>query len=292
MKVWSRQLRIHQWSKNLLLFIPMLAAHDVSTASLWGQVLAGAFLLSLVASGTYIFNDWLDLQGDRLVPGKRNRPLASGELSPQAVLIAGGVAFIAGLAGAVLLDPVFTLMLWGYALTSITYSSCLKRLLLLDVLVLSGLYLWRLAIGGHLAGIPLSPWFMGFAQFFFLSLAFAKRYSELLLETREGVAHHIRRPYQKTDLPVILGFGTGSALVAILILALYINSDESQALYARPGVLWLMCPVMLYWLARVWFKTHRGELFTDPVLFALRDKASYGVLGTLFLIALLATFSG
>jgi 4-hydroxybenzoate polyprenyltransferase len=288
-KVWFRQLRIHQWSKNLLLFVPMLAAHNVTATGTWLEVLAGALMLSLVASATYIFNDWLDLRGDRLVPGKRSRPLASGQLQPLPVFIAGWICFLAGAAGALLFNPIFSLLLWGYAVTSILYSTFLKRLLLLDVLVLSGMYLWRLAMGGQLAGVPLSPWFLGFAQFFFLSVALAKRYSELLQEGEAGVANHIRRPYKNDDLPVVLAFGTGSALVAVLILALYISSDQSQALYGHPGFLWLMCPVMLYWLARVWFKTHRGELFSDPVLFALRDRASYFVLLALFLIAVVAT---
>ncbi|MEX0332745.1 MAG: UbiA family prenyltransferase [Puniceicoccaceae bacterium] len=289
LRAWWRQLRIHQWSKNLLLFVPMLAAHALETPDLWLRTLAGALMLSLVASATYIFNDWLDLRGDQLVPGKRDRPLASGQLHPQAVSFAGWILFLAGLSGALLLDPLFCLLLWGYAVTSIVYSTFLKRILLLDVLVLSGMYLWRLGMGAQLAEVPLSPWFLGFAQFFFLSLALAKRYSELVLEAREGVANHIRRPYRNNDLPVIMAFGTGSALVAVLILALYISSDQSQVLYTSPGLLWLLCPVMLYWLARIWFKTHRGELLTDPVLFALRDRASHAVLLLLVVIGLLAS---
>lgn len=289
LRAWWRQLRIHQWSKNLLLFVPMLAAHAVDSPELWLRTLAGILVLSMMASATYIFNDWLDLKGDQLVPGKRERPLASGQLHPQAVAFAGWILFLASLSGALLLDPLFCLLLWGYAVTSILYTTFLKRILLLDVLVLSGMYLWRLAMGAQLADVPLSPWFLGFAQFFFLSIALAKRYSELLLEAREGVANHIRRPYRNNDLPVILAFGTGSALVAVLILALYISSDQSQVLYSQPGFLWLLCPVMLYWLARVWFKTHRGELLTDPVLFALRDRASHAVLLLLVTIAVLAS---
>lgn len=293
LRLWFRQLRIHQWSKNLLLLVPLAAAHSIDDAALWGQVLAGALMLSLVASGTYVLNDFLDLKGDRQVPGKRDRPLASGRLAQGPVAVAGVVVFVAGIAGAWLLDATFCCLLLGYTVTTVLYSILLKRLALVDVLVLSGLYLWRLVMGGELAGVPLSPWFLGFAQFFFVSIALAKRYAELKASEAAGTDNHIRRPYRFVDLPVILALGTGSALISVLILALYINSDQSQALYARPGYLWLMCPVMLYWQGRLWVKANRGELCMDPVLFALRDKASYVVLAFLLAIALLASvFNG
>jgi hypothetical protein len=159
---------------------------------------------------------------------------------------------------------------------------------LIDLLLLSGFYVWRLVMGGVLADVPLSPWFLGFALFFFVSMALAKRYAELLQEHRQGVVARLRRPYRAADLPVILAFGAGSALMTVLVLALYINSDHSLTLYAHPELLWLLCPVLLYWLARVWFMTHRGEMAVDPVLFALRDRTSYGVLALLVMIPLFA----
>ncbi|HSH09578.1 MAG TPA: UbiA family prenyltransferase, partial [Oceanipulchritudo sp.] len=215
---WLREMRVHQWSKNALLLMPMLAAHAVLDLSVWLTVLAGILCMSLVASGTYFFNDCLDLDGDRRMPAKRDRPLARGDLSLRKVILVGFGLVVAGMAGAVLTDPYFALLLLGYAATSVCYSSFLKRLLLIDVLMLSGFYVWRLIMGGVLANVPLSPWFLGFALFFFVSVALAKRYAELMVEHREGVVAQLRRPYRQADLPVILAFGVGSSLVTVLVL--------------------------------------------------------------------------
>ena len=287
---WLRQLRLHQWIKNTLLAVPMLAAHAFLDPLIWVNVIMGALLLSMVASGTYVVNDCLDLDADRRVPSKSNRPLARGDLPLRKVFVVGTGIFLAGFAGAFLLDPTFGVLVFVYAFASLSYSSFLRRLLFIDVLMLSGFYVWRLVMGAQLAGVPLSPWFLGFALFFFVSVALAKRYAELWMENEEGVSSHLRRPYDGADLPVIMAFGIGSSLITVLVLALYINSDQSQQLYAHPSILWLMCPVLLYWLARVWFKAHRGEMSVDPVLYAIRDRSSYIVLALLILIPLFAAF--
>ncbi len=278
-------LRPHQWSKNLLLFLPLLAAHK-----LWefGPVLVGFVAFCLTASAVYIINDLLDLAADRAHPRKRSRPFAAGALTAlEGTLMAAGLLATAALLGALTGSGVFMLIMGVYFVATLTYSLWIKRKLIADVLMLAGLYSIRIIAGGAVATVDLSPWMLGFSMFLFLALAAVKRQSELadLLATgRDGVG----RAYATEDLPVIRGVAITSGQAAVLVLALYISSDDVQRLYAAPSLLWLICPLLLYWVLRMVMKTHRGQMVDDPIVFAATDKISVGVIATAVLIGVAA----
>jgi len=270
-----RALRPHQWAKNLLLFVPLaLTPAQVSDTGKW-LVLLGAFACwSAVASAGYLANDALDLASDRADPAKRDRPFASGAL-PVRTGIAVGIALAAlaiGL-GAAFTPPAFAAHLVAYLAATIAYSLYVKRLLLLDVLLLAGLYTMRLLAGGAATGITLTPWLLAFSLFSFLGLAFAKRYGELL-RTAGAPGNASGRAYRGDDLDLLMMLGTTSAYLSVLVLCLYINSEHVGQQYPRPGALWFLVPLLLYWMSRIWFLAKRGELPGDPVAFAVRDRVS------------------
>jgi 4-hydroxybenzoate polyprenyltransferase len=271
---WPRALRVHQWVKNFLVFVPLLMAHIVSDR---GRLTAAIYAFTawcLCASGVYLFNDLLDLEADRSHAHKRTRPLASGSIGARAALPAAALLVAAGLALAFLLLPaLFGAMLVLYLVLTTGYSAYLKRLAVVDVLVLAGLYTLRVLSGGHATAVPVSPWLLAFSMFLFLSLAFVKRYTELRIE---GAGAPPRRGYTREDTELLRSFGAASGYLSVLVLALYINqSDEVRELYRRPELLWLTGPCLLYWLTRVWLLAHRGRLHEDPVVFTVRDPTSY-----------------
>jgi len=273
---WTRALRVHQWVKNFLVFVPLLMAHLVDD---WGRLAAAAAAFAawcLCASGVYLVNDLLDLEADRSHPLKRARPLASGSIGAGAALPAAAALVGAGLGLAFWrLPAAFGLMLLAYLALTTLYSAHLKRLPVVDVLVLAGLYTLRVLSGGYATGVQVSPWLLAFSMFFFLSLAFVKRYTELRAEWA-GEAPAGRRGYEREDTELLRSFGAASGYLSILVLALYINqSREVTQLYRRPELLWLAGPCLLYWLTRVWLLAHRGQLHEDPVVFTVRDPASY-----------------
>ena len=265
-----RALRPHQWVKNLLIFVPLTLAHQLThTDSL---LRAGvAFLATCMAgSGAYLVNDLLDLEADRLHAIKRGRPFASGELSAVTGAILAPGLMAAGLAIAWQAHPAAAGALAVYLAASLLYSAWLKKLLAVDVILLAGLYCLRLLIGGEAATIPLSPWTVAFSVFLFLSLALMKRYSELHgLKTRQGEQAAERRGYMVADMQSVCSLGTASGMTAVLVIALYVNAAEVRTLYSHPNVLWLVCVIVLLWIARLWLIAGRGELGEDPVLFAV-----------------------
>jgi 4-hydroxybenzoate polyprenyltransferase len=239
------------------------------------RVVAAFFAFSLCASSVYILNDLTDLRSDRLHPRKRKRPFASGDLplalglvlSP--LLLAGGAAIVV-----LVLPPMFLAVLATYYVSSMLYNFVAKEHAVWDVLLLAGLYVVRVLAGAAAVPVPASFWLLTFSMFIFLSLALAKRYSEMLVQHGLGrtVAHG--RGYHTDDMPVLQSMGVSSGYLAVLVMALYINSPEVHALYSRPVALWAICPALLFWISRVWVKTHRGEMHDDPVVFAVRDKVS------------------
>lgn len=284
-----RALRVHQWVKNLLLFVPLLLAHRVFE---WEPVLRCAFAFatwSLCASGGYLFNDLLDADADRRHPYKRRRPLAAGTLSRKAAALAALCLLAAGLAPAFAWLPAsFGLMLLLYLALTVAYTVFLKRLVVIDVLVLAGLYTLRVVAGGYAASVEVSPWLLAFSMFLFLSLAFVKRYTELRAPGHD--AGFNRRGYTAGDTELLKSFGTTSGYLSVLVLALYINqSREVVHLYRRPEALWLIGPCLLYWLTRVWLLAHRGRLHDDPVVFTVKDPVSYAVGAAIALLAIIAT---
>jgi 4-hydroxybenzoate polyprenyltransferase/phosphoserine phosphatase len=280
-----RAMRPHQWAKNALLFTPLLTAHRLGDPVAVGQALLGFSSFSLAASSCYMFNDMLDLRADRRHASKRHRPLASGKVSiPIAATLCSGLLVIA-LAIAAALSPAFTGMLLLYLALTTTYSLYLKRKLMVDVLCLAGLYTHRILAGGVATTTWISPWLLAFAMFLFLSLAFAKRYTEL--SAARGTKGKVSgRGYRASDLAMIRSVGPASGYLCVLVMCLYVQSPDVLKFYSRPWLLWLVCPVFLYWITRVWFLAHRRELHHDPVVFALSDRISY-IAGTVVAVILL-----
>jgi 4-hydroxybenzoate polyprenyltransferase len=274
---WSRAIRIHHWSKNLLMLVPILLAHRLSWHALL-LTLVGTVLFGLCASGVYVLNDLLDLHSDRAHPWKNTRPFATGELSIASGIVTCLLLFGASLGlGAFMLNGEFAGALALYAVIATWYSLRLKKVAIFDVFVLSSFYTIRIWAGGLITGTPLSQWFLGFSLFFFLSLSMAKRYSELVHAAELADSGNSGRSYRAGDRPLLMNIGTASCFSAIVILSLYVHSNEVMALYSRPGMLLLLCPLILYWTCRIWLKAQRGELNEDPVTLAMRDPVSYGV---------------
>lgn len=275
--VFMRAIRLHQWVKNLLIFVPALMAHKALTVPV-AVGLGSAFLaFSLCASAVYLMNDLVDLPADRRHRYKRLRPLARGEMSVVAALTAVPVLLLAAIGLALLLPPEFATFLALYFVTTAAYSLRLKQIVLVDILVLAALYTVRIMAGGAAVEVPVSKWLLGFSMFLFFSLACVKRFSELRLARRNDESAARGRGYVAGDLEQVAVFGTVSGYLSVLVLALYVSSVDVTQLYGSPGRLWLICPLVLYWISRVWLLAQRGELHDDPIVFALRDRASYVV---------------
>jgi 4-hydroxybenzoate polyprenyltransferase len=271
---YVRALRPHQWAKNVLVFVPLLAAHRATEAQALFQTLLAFIAFGLCASSVYVLNDLLDLPADRRHPRKRERPFASG-LVPVIhgiPLTLGLLAAAFGLASLLPIEFVGALALY-YVATS-AYSFRLKRIVLIDVLILAGLYTLRVIAGGTAIGQPSSFWLLAFSMFLFMSLALAKRYSELLAVRQAGGAQAHGRDYYPSDLGTLIGLGSAAGYMAVLVLALYINSDDVREIYRLPEAIWLLCPLLLYWVSRVWLIADRGLMQDDPVVFALKDWVS------------------
>ncbi len=270
-----RAIRPPQWSKNLLVFVPMFMAHAWADADRWRAAVLTFVLWSLVASLGYVVNDLLDVRSDRLHPRKASRPFASGALSVGAGVGIGAALLVGALALTLVLPLTVGLLAGVYLATTLAYSTYLKRKMIVDVLVLAGLYTLRLLAGGAAADVALSPWLLAFSMFLFLSLALVKRYAELREVVQMQATVNARRGYQADDLPVLLGVGPASGYIAVLIAALYLNSRTVTELYAHPMVLWGVCPLLLYWITRMWLLAHRGRMDDDPLTFAGRDRVTY-----------------
>jgi len=268
-----KAIRLHQWAKNALIFAPLLLAHGLAMGKVLTALLA-FFCFSLTASATYIVNDLLDIEADRRHPRKRLRPFASGDLS--AFAGAGIVAafLLLALLGARMLPMSFYGWLLVYLATTLAYSSVLKRIALVDVLVLAGLYTLRLQAGAAATQTPISHWLAGFSVFLFLSLAFVKRFAELQNLRASGSSPKNGRGYLVADLEQLRSFGTASAFASVVVFANYISGRDVVLLYRQASYLWLIVPLLILWLCRVWLLASRGDLNEDPVIFALSDRTS------------------
>lgn len=282
-KDWQKALRLHQWMKNLLIFVPLLAAHQLFNPVLLWQGILAFLLFGLCASSVYLLNDLLDLADDRHHHSKRHRPFAAGRLSIKSGLIAFPILLIISFAGAaLLLHWQFTGVLLAYYVLTLVYSLSLKRQMAVDVLALAMLYTIRIIAGAAAFSLALTSWILAFSMFIFLSLALVKRYAELREARRKGHTEKTRgRGYYPDDLEMISSLGAASGYLAVMVLALYIQDRTTLTLYAQPQIIWLACPLLLYWITRVWMLTHRGQMHDDPVVFAIRDRISL-VVGFLF----------
>lgn len=285
----ARAARPHQWVKNILLALPLLLAHAAGEAELWLRLLPAFLAMGLCASAVYLVNDLLDLRSDRLHPTKRRRPLATGELPIPAALSAAPLLVLAAVALAYLTLPLgFVGVLLVYTASAWLYSIVVKAKLMLDVIWLACLYVIRIVAGGEAVEVETSAWLLAFALFMFLCLAFAKRYSELRVLEDEGRTRAEGRAYRTSDQHLVSSMGITSGYMGVMVFALYINSRAVTDLYAHPQVLWVICPLLLYWVSRLWGRAHQRALRDDPLLFALTDRVSYIVVAIVALVALIA----
>jgi len=277
-RAWVRGLRLHQWVKNLLVVLPLVMAHRFDEPALLAQVGVAFLALSLCASSVYLFNDLMDLASDRRHPTKRRRPFAAGELSIRSGVAAAPLLVTAALAlSLALLPAAFTATLAAYLILNLLYTFRLKRVAIADVIFLAGLYSLRVLAGGFATGIEVSPWLIAFSLFFFLNLAFLKRYADLRLGHAGAEGRSPGRDYVAEDAPLLLSLGPASGYMATLVLALYMQSDKVTTLYREPDLLWLLVPLLVFWISRVWLVAHRGGMSDDPIVFTTRDPVSWGV---------------
>jgi len=269
--------RLYQWVKNILIFVPILAAQQFSGASLLQAGLAFLFF-GLASSSVYLVNDAMDLEADRRHPRKKQRPFASGRLALFPGLLTAAVLVAVSLAGAFFVGLQFGLVLAGYFVVTSSYSLWIKRYPLIDVIVLAGLYTLRIIAGGAATDTPLSLWLLAFAMFLFASLAFAKRYGEVAEVFARGETDVDGRGYRAGDQTVLMALGTAAGMASVVTLALFVNNPTEPGLYNTPELLWGVCPVLLFWVAHIWLAAQRGTLTDDPIVFAFGDLVSRAAL--------------
>jgi 4-hydroxybenzoate polyprenyltransferase len=286
-KTWAKALRVYQYAKNTLVFVPAITAHQMNFATL-GSALLAFLAFSACASGAYLMNDLLDLAADRQHPTKRHRALAAGDLPISSALLAIPVLWLFALTASLCISATFLGVLAAYLATTIAYSLVLKRKMLVDVVTLAGLYSLRIVAGAVAAGVVLSEWLMVFSLFVFTSLALIKRFSELSMRQGEGLADPSNRDYRITDLHIIAAMAAASAMNAVTVFALYVSSSAVTPLYSRPWVLWLLAPLLLYWFGRALMVAHRREMPDDPIIYAFRDGASRTTVAAMVCIMLAA----
>ena len=285
LKVWLRAFRVHQWSKNVLIFVPLLVGHAYGNPANILAAVAGFILVCLLASATYMLNDIADLDADRLHHIKQLRPFASGDLPVAFGLVVAPLLIIGALIGAYLLAPAFAVTLLLYLCLTMAYSFGMKQLPLFDVFVIGLLYVLRIVMGTEVIGLEYSPWLLSFSWAFFLSLALAKRHVEVVRADHVDVEDVVGRGYRGEDWPLTLSFGVGSGLVSIVIMLLYLTNDAAPSgFYDNPKWLYAVPALIMMWLMRIWLLSNRMELHDDPVLFALRDRDSL-VLGLVTAVA-------
>jgi 4-hydroxybenzoate polyprenyltransferase len=285
-----RSMRFYRWVKNLLLFVPAITSHTIFNANVAGNATLAFFSFGFAASAAYILNDLLDLEEDRRHPTKRERPFAAGRILIGSGIVLAIASLSASAAIASLLPGAFVSALLTYLILTSLYSLLLKRVLVIDVLVLALLCTLRV-IAGHLAtGVPFSFWLLSFAFFLFLSLAFSKRAADSIQHRRDNQEAVPGRSFVTPDLDAVCIAGISSGVLSSLLLALYINSDSVQLLYQRPALLWGLQPILLYYIARLWTLCRKGELTDDPLIYTVKAPSTYGAALLAILVLLAATF--
>lgn len=281
-----KALRPHQWLKNLLVFLPILTANALRDGRAWADaaVMFTAFCAS--AAAVYIVNDLTDLSADRGHPRKRRRPFASGDLPLTVGLVAAPLLLAMGVALGLAIGTAHIIAL--YAVCSLAYSIKLKELPLVDVFTLALLYTLRVFGGAEASHYRLSPWFLAFSIFLFLSLATVKRVSELMDLKRRDMRTPDRRGYEADDIAILQAMGVGATFVSAMVLALFIQSDSVAARYTHPELLWVIVPLALFWQCRLWLSTARGYMHDDPIVYAARDWVSWLTAATALVVFILA----
>jgi 4-hydroxybenzoate polyprenyltransferase len=287
-KAWLKALRPSHWLKNLLVFVPLVAAHRFDSVALTLQSLFAFMAFGCCASCGYLFNDLMDLEADRHHPQKRLRPFASGALPLAYGFLAIPALLTIAVALTCIVSPVLTAILLAYFGLSATYTLHVKNVLVLDVLFLAGLYTVRILAGSAATGIWPSHWLLAFSIFLFFSLALVKRYSELVIMRRAVGSQAKARAYELSDGELLAAMGIASGYLAVMVLALYIATDKAQSLYEIRELLWLLCPLLLYWISYIWLTAHRGNMTGDPVVFATKDPTSRILIVLMILTAVVA----
>jgi 4-hydroxybenzoate polyprenyltransferase len=286
--VWIKQLRVHQWLKNLLILVPLIVSGKFMDSDSILLSVLGFISFSCLASATYIINDLLDLESDRSHIRKKSRPLAAGTISLVNGKIAAIILFVLAFSIASFLYDLFNLVLILYLVLTLTYSLKVKQYIGMDVIALASLYTVRIIAGAVILGVTMSFWLLSFSMFVFLSLAIIKRCAELKSLEKTTKVITTGRDYHVEDYMVLMSIGTSSAMLSILMFCFYVNSNVLADQYQQPTMLWLILPALCYWMMRMWIKTHRGEMHDDPIVFSLKDKGSTITIGFMGLIALLA----
>jgi 4-hydroxybenzoate polyprenyltransferase/phosphoserine phosphatase len=274
LKAWRKALRAHQWLKNVLLLAPLFAAHKLNDIPTWSHLFVAFVAFCMCASSVYLANDLLDLESDRQHPRKKNRPFAAGHLPIWQGVLASPLLTLASLALATTVGAAFVNWLIVYFVVTTAYSVRLKRVILMDALILAFLYTLRVLAGAAAAGLAMSFWLLAFSGFLFLSLAFVKRYAELQVQLLAGKTKAHGRGYLTTDAPLVQMLGITSGYAGVLVLALYLNSEAVIALYKTPQLMWSTIPVMVFWVSWIWMCAHRGQMHDDPLVFAIKDRPS------------------
>lgn len=289
-KTLMKLLRVHQWAKNVLIAVPAVLANELDRLSTDVAILLAFIAFSMLASAIYIINDLSDLDADRRHKTKRNRPLAAGTVSISSGILIAAALIAVSAAVSLHLPLLFQLVLAGYAILTTAYTAALKRMLLIDVLALAGLYTVRVIAGAAATQIDVSFWLLAFSVFFFLSLALVKRYVELDTVAEGETGKVSGRGYRVSDRQVLAEAGIAATFSSVLVLALYIDSDQVKLMYDRPYLIWLLCPIVLYLSLRIWVLARRGEMHEDPVVFILSDWRSQFMVVAGALLVLAAAF--
>jgi 4-hydroxybenzoate polyprenyltransferase len=280
---WIKLLRVHQWAKNILVFVPLVTSQHFDLLAFAEAI--GAFLaFSLAASAIYILNDLVDLDADRKHPSKQFRPLAAGTVAITKAMILIPVLLFVGFAGALAIAPALAMVLFAYISLTTAYTFVLKRKMLVDVLALAALYTIRVIGGAAAISVAMSEWLLAFSMFIFTALALIKRYVELAARIDLDLSDPTNRNYRKSDLNIVAALAAAAGFNAVTVFALYISSDAIRPFYRHPKALWIICPILMYWLARALLMAHRRLMDDDPIVFALRDRNSYLALGAICLI--------
>lgn len=282
--------RLHQWAKNILIFVPLLIGGKFNSVEAWTTCLVGFVAFGILTSSMYLINDYFDLPFDRHHWSKRNRPLSRGELPHGVLLTVAPLGVVLGLVIAASIGLAAVVMLFSYAVASLLYSLYLKRVPILDVFMLGAFMTFRLVFGISLAAVPPSPWLLVFSMFIFMSLSLAKRYVEVAGSVARGRKSVEGRGYGAADGPVLIGLGLASAVAAILIMILYlINEAFGATFYRSPHFLWVLPAILFLWLSRIWLLIGRDEFDDDPLWFAVRDHISL-ILGAAMVMAFVSAW--
>ncbi len=288
LRAWVQALRLHQWLKNVLIFVPLITAHLFLDQTKVATAIVAFLCFSLCASSVYLLNDLLDIHNDRQHRTKCKRPFASGRLAQRHGWIAWPLLLLAAFALAVpLLPRAFLGALAAYYIITVSYSLYLKRKLMIDVIALAVLYTMRIIAGALAIEVALSFWLLTFSTFAFTSLALIKRYAELRDAREQGAGANLElrgRGLSVRDLDMVAALGVAAGCVAVLVLALYVQDPATRHLYAHPNRIWPACPILFYWFARIWMFAHRGWMNEDPVIYAARDRPS--ILAALLIAAI------